>query len=103
MFQTSLKKLSKLFFFSLILLLSFTLYPQVKSYKILSVSVQGNKSTDVGTIIASSGIKVGDEIQVPGDKTLNAIRNLWALNIFSDIQILIDKEVGDGVFLVIKI
>ena len=103
MFQTSLKKLSRLFFLSLILLLSFTAHSQVKSYKILGISVQGNKSTDAGTIISSSGIRVGDEIQVPGDKTLNAIRNLWALSVFSDVQILIDKEVGDGIFLVIKV
>ncbi|MDO8549276.1 MAG: POTRA domain-containing protein, partial [Ignavibacteria bacterium] len=95
--------MSKIFIFSLILLLTFTTYPQVKSYKILGISVQGNKSTDAGTIISSSGIRVGDEIQVPGDKTLNAIKNLWALSVFSDVQILIDKEVGDGVFLVIKV
>ena len=95
--------MSKIFFFSLILLLSFTAYPQVKSYKVLSVSVQGNESTDAGTIISSSGIRVGDEIQIPGDKTLNAIKNLYALNIFSDVQILMDKEVGDGAFFIIKV
>lgn len=103
MFQTSLKRLSKIFFFSLLLLLSFTVYSQVKSYKVLGISVQGNESTDAGTIIASSGIKVGDEIQIPGDKTLNAIRNLYALGAFSDIQILLDKEVGDGAFFIIKV
>ena len=103
MFQTSLKRLSKIFFFSLLLLLSFTAYSQVKSYKVLGISVQGNESTDAGTIIASSGIKVGDEIQIPGDKTLNAIRNLYALGAFSDIQILLDKEVGDGAFFIIKV
>ncbi|HEX9739172.1 MAG TPA: POTRA domain-containing protein, partial [Ignavibacteriaceae bacterium] len=97
MFQTSI------FFFSLLLLLSFTVYSQVKSYKVLGISVQGNESTDAGTIIASSGIKVGDEIQIPGDKTLNAIRNLYALGAFSDIQILLDKEVGDGAFFIIKV
>ncbi len=103
MFQTSLKKLSKIFFFTFIILLSITAYSQVRSLKVLGISVEGNKSADAGTVIASSGIKVGDEIQVPGDKTLNAIRNLYALNVFSDIQIIIDKEVGDGVFLLIKV
>ena len=37
-------------------------------------------------LLFQSGLKVGDEIQVPGDKTINAIKNLWALNIFSDVQ-----------------
>jgi len=97
------QKFFKIFFLSIILLLTSAPFSQVKSYKILGISVQGNKSADAGTIISSSGIKIGDEIQVPGDKTLNAIRNLWSLNIFSDVQILIDKEVGDGIFLIIKV
>jgi len=97
------QKFFKIFFLSFILLLTSAPFSQVKSYKILGISVQGNKSADAGTIISSSGIKIGDEIQVPGDKTLNAIRNLWSLNIFSDVQILIDKEVGDGIFLIIKV
>lgn len=73
------------------------------SYKILGISVEGNKSADARTIIANSGLKVGDEIQVPGDQTLNAIKKLWALNIFSDVQIIIDKQISDGIFLLIKV
>lgn len=65
--------------------------------------MEGNKSTDATTIIANSGLKVGSEIQVPGDQTLNAIRQLWTLNIFSDIQVLIEREITEGVFLVIKV
>lgn len=74
-----------------------------KTYKILGISVEGNKTADASTIIANSGLKIGDEIQIPGDQTMEAIRNLWNLNIFSDIKILIDKEVGDGIFLIIKV
>jgi len=74
-----------------------------KSYKILGISVEGNKSADAATIIASSGLRVGDEIQIPGDQTLNAIRQLWSLNIFSDVQIIKEQEVNDGVFLLIKV
>ncbi len=73
------------------------------TYKILGISVQGNKSADAATIIANSGIKEGDEIVIPGDKTMNAIRQLWSLNIFSDIKIIIDKQVDNGVFLLIKV
>ncbi len=103
MFQTSLKKLSKLFFIAFVMLFCITAHSQVKSYKVLGISVEGNESTDAGTIISSSGIRVGDEIQIPGDKTLNAIRNLYALNVFSDVQILMDKEVGDGAFFIIRV
>lgn len=76
---------------------------QRETYKVLGISVEGNKSSDASTIIVSSGLKIGDEIQVPGDKTITAIKNLWALNIFSDVQILREKTVNEGVFLVIKV
>ena len=91
--------------FLLALLLSVVSFPQgtQKSYKILGISVEGNKSTDATTIIANSGLRVGSEIQVPGDQTLNAIRQLWTLNIFSDVQIIIDREIEEGVFLLIKV
>jgi len=74
-----------------------------KNYKILGISVEGNKSADAATIIANSGLRVGNEIQIPGDQTLNAIRQLWSLNIFSDVQIIKEQEVNDGVFLLIKV
>ena len=104
MFQTSPKKLYKYLTIFFLLFLSTISYSQVSrtSYKILGITVEGNKSADASTIIANSGLKVGGEIQV-GDKTVNAIRQIYALNIFSDVQILIDKQVGDGVFLLIKV
>ncbi|WP_304131440.1 outer membrane protein assembly factor BamA [Ignavibacterium album] len=76
---------------------------QTKVYKILGITVSGNKTADANAIISASGLKVNDEIQVPGDKTISAIKNLWALNIFKDVQLLIDKEIGDGIFLLIKV
>lgn len=104
MFISSPFKLPKYFLVFFILIFSAALFAQQRTtYKILGVAVDGNKSSDVNTIIVSSGLKVGDEIQVPGDKTINAIKNLWALNIFSDVQIVIDKQLNDGVFLIIKV
>lgn len=73
------------------------------NYKVLGISVVGNKTADPRTIIVNSGLKVGDEIQVPGDQTITAIKQLWSLNIFSDVQIEIEKKTGDGIFLVIKV
>lgn len=76
---------------------------QSKVYKVLGITVNGNKTADANAIISASGIKVNDEIQVPGDKTINAIKNLWALNIFKDLQLRVEKEIGDGIFLLIKV
>ncbi|MGE5498068.1 MAG: outer membrane protein assembly factor BamA [Syntrophothermus sp.] len=72
-------------------------------FKILGITVEGNKSADASTIIANSGLKVGDEIDVPSDQTINAIRQLWSLNIFSDVQLIIDKQIDRGIFLLIKV
>lgn len=104
MFISSPTRLLKYFLVFFILVFSTAILSQQRTtYKILGIAVEGNKSSDANTIIVSTGLKVGDEVQVPGDKTINAIKNLWALNIFSDVQILIDKQLSDGVFLMIKV
>jgi outer membrane protein insertion porin family len=72
-------------------------------YKILGISVEGNTTAEPAAIIANTGLKVGEDLVVPGDKIAQAIKKLWQLKIFSDIQIAIDKRVGDGVFLVVKV
>ncbi len=74
-----------------------------ETYRILGISVEGSKSADPSTIIANSGLKVNDEIQVPGDKTIEVIKRLWGLKIFSDIQLIIDKKINNGIFLLIKV
>ncbi|MCX6168732.1 MAG: outer membrane protein assembly factor BamA [Ignavibacteriales bacterium] len=80
-------------------------YPQTQkiNYKILGISVIGNKSADAATIIANSGLKVGDEITMPGDQSNNAIKRLWNLGIFQDVQLLIEKKIDNGVFLQLKV
>ena len=94
-------KLSLLILF----LATINIYPQAQkvSYKILGISVVGNKSADASTIIANAGLKNGEVISIPGDQTNNAIKRLWNLGIFEDVQILIEKNVADGVFLQLKV
>ncbi len=86
--------------------ISIQVFPQFQkgTYRILGIRVEGNTSADANTIIANSGLKVGDEIEIPGDATINAIKRLWALNIFTpDIEIIVEKKVDNGVFLLIKL
>ena len=71
--------------------------------KILGISIEGNTLADPAAVIANSGLKVGDEITIPGDQVGQAIRKLWALNIFADVQIAIDRKIGNGVYLVFKV
>ena len=108
MFQTSPNKLFKYLIPLTIIFFTSLIYGKagVKSYKILGISVEGNQTADAATIIGNSGLKVGDEIQYPFDqsgKTSNAIKQLWSLNLFSNVSIDIEKMVGSGVFLLIKV
>ncbi len=74
-----------------------------RTYRILSVSVEGNKFYDSRIIVSNSGLKIGDEISVPSEATQQAIMNLWNMRLFSDVEILVDKKVGDGAYLIIKV
>ena len=71
--------------------------------KILGISVEGNKLTDAAAIIRYSGLKIGGEFTPGGDEIRQAIKQLWSLGIFSNIEVLIDNQVGDGAFLLIKV
>jgi outer membrane protein insertion porin family len=76
---------------------------QQEVLKILGISIEGNALADPAAIIANSGLKVGDELTIPGDQISQALRKLWSLKIFDDIQIGVDRKIGNGVYLVITV
>ncbi len=78
-------------------------FSQTEVYKIKNISTRGNKLYDEKTIIAYSGLKPGMEISIPSDEIRESIKKLWNMNIFSDIQIYVDKKSGSDVFLVIAV
>jgi outer membrane protein insertion porin family len=78
-------------------------YKQEK-YTIAGISVEGNKFSDAQTIIALSGLRVGEEITYPGDSKLQkAIVNLWKRKQFSDVNIIVEKVTSLGIFLKIEV
>lgn len=74
---------------------------QQRTYSILSISVEGNKTADANFVRLSSGLSVGDK--VTGDDLQNAIRQLASLDMFDDITILLDRQVNDGIYLIIRV
>ena len=74
---------------------------QRKTVKILGVRVEGNQTTDAEVIKMTAGLRVGREIT--GDQIQNAIKQLWNLGIFSDIQLYVERETPEGVFLLLKL
>lgn len=86
-----------------LILLIFTslLFAQNRTIKVLGISVIGNKTTDANMIRMQSGIMQGTELSSEGVQ--DAIHKLWRLNLFSDIQLLVDRQVGEGYYLTIQV
>ena len=82
---------------------SFMQAPQ--TYRILGISVEGTDDASTQTfVVQTSGLRVGDRVTIPGDEALReAIRRLYRLGIFSNVRVLKEKVVGDGVFLLIQV
>jgi outer membrane protein insertion porin family len=79
---------------------TFAAYAQGK-IKILGVTVEGNVTTDAGLIRAHSGLTVGQE--VTGDDIQTSLQQLWKLDLFGDVQIVEDREIEAGVYLIIRV
>ncbi len=77
--------------------------PAQEVFKILGISVEGNTLADPAAIIANSGLKVGDEVTVPGDQVGQAIRRLWGLKLFDDVQVSIDRRAGNGIYILLLV
>ncbi len=103
--KRNLKQLHRITFFFFILIFACTSFAQVAktSYRILGVDVSGNVTADKTVIIAASGLRVDDEIDIPGDATINAIKRIMGLNIFGHVEIIKERQVGTGVFILIKV
>jgi len=89
------------FFLIIFLAVPFLSFGQRASVKVLGVTVEGQKTADPTIIQINSGLTSGKEIT--SDEIQTAIKNLWSLNIFSDIEVLLDKEVAGGVYLTIRV
>ena len=78
-------------------------YTSPKDYEIGGVNVIGAKYSDANAITSIAGFKVGDRIRIPGGDIPRALKALWKLSLFTDVQIFKEKTIGDVVFLEIKV
>lgn len=74
-----------------------------RKYIIGGIEVTGAKRYNAQTILTTSGLKIGDEIIIPGEKFSAIIHKLWGYKLFSDINIYIQRVEGDKVFLELAI
>ena len=73
-------------------------YDKGKFYELGEITVTGVKSFSPQTVVAYTGLKKGQRIQIPGEEISATINKLWKLELFSDIEFFItniDGEVAD--------
>ena len=73
-------------------------YDKGKFYELGEINVTGVKSFSPQTVVAYTGLKKGQRIQIPGEEISATINKLWKLELFSDIEFFItniDGEVAD--------
>ncbi|MFO8000007.1 MAG: outer membrane protein assembly factor BamA, partial [Marinilabilia sp.] len=70
-----------------------------KEYVIADIEVTGDLNNDPQILANISGLKVGQEIQVPGEAISEAIDKYWDYGLFSDVRISAEKIEGKEIYL----
>jgi len=78
-------------------------YSSPKTYEIGGITVSGSDYFNPSTVRVISGLAVGEEIEVPGNKITKAIKSLWNQKLFADVSISATKITGNQIFLDIYI
>jgi len=100
-----LKPYITLFTFIAFLLFGVATYAQndTKLYTLAEVIITGDTDYSEGTIVTFSGLRKGETLRVPGDKTRNALNKLWKTELFSGVSLYVTKVVKDSVYLEIEL
>src|ERR1700761_9754659 len=78
-------------------------YLNPKDYIIGGVTVTGSKNLDKDVLLTISKLNKGDKINLPGEANAKVIKDMYAQNIFDDVQLYITKINQDTVYLEIAV
>ena len=78
-------------------------FTRPKSFEIGPIRVEGADNYDHNAIKLLAGLRQGQSITIPGEQVSKAINNLWNEGIFSNVEILAEKEMAGVIYLVIKV
>ncbi|AWH84822.1 outer membrane protein assembly factor BamA [Flavobacterium album] len=70
-----------------------------KEYILADITVSGKISYNEQTVVTFTGLEKGQTIHVPGEEISAAIKKLWRLGLFSDVNFYQNKVVGDSIYL----
>src|SRR5699024_5708829 len=97
---------NKTILYFILLLLPFGIHAQVDqgdTYIISDIKVTGTQTYNANTVIAFTGLQIGEEITIPGEKLSDVTRKLWEQNLFSDITFYITDIKGNFIDLELHI
>jgi outer membrane protein insertion porin family len=78
-------------------------YANPGEYTLAGIEVAGLNVLDKNSMVALTGLKVGDKIKIPGDAISGAIRRLWKHGLVGDVSIKVDRIEGSNVYLVLQL
>ncbi len=78
-------------------------YEKPEEFEIGGIKVSGAQYADANALIAISGLKIGQKVRVPGQEITKAMRSLWNVKLFTDVQILQERKQGTVIFLEIVV
>jgi len=74
-------------------------FMSVDDYIIGGVTVTGVRFLDTNALIGISGLRIGQDVSIPGDAITTAVKKLYQQGLFSDVRISISRTSADTVFL----
>ena len=80
-----------------------TTFKKGDSYELGGISVTGLKKFEEETVKVFTGLKVGQQIKLPGDKLTSSIKKLYETKQFSDVEVYISKIDGNTAYLEFKV
>lgn len=80
-------------------------YGNPRKYTIAATEIRGvtSPNLDLNSLIVRTGLTPGLQLTVPGEDFALAIKSLWKMRLFSDVQIFIDKTLGDQIWVVVQV
>ena len=72
-------------------------------YTLAGVEVTGKVSYNQQTVITFAGLEIGSKIRVPGEEISNAVKKLWKLGLFNDVNFYVQKIEGNNIFLELEL
>jgi len=87
--------------FILFLFVSIAVSQAPPSFKLKDINVEGNMATSENMVLYTAGLQAGQDVSQEDFR--RAVKRLWELGVFSNIQIHFDGETPDGILITIEL